>query len=291
MLMNEFTITNIITKKEFNIMIERVEIGYFLEGMKYKSEELPKIEKMLFITNIIENSVAEKVGIIANETIIIGNEGMFFESLLDLEKEIVAKKAEFVFYNFVHEKVEKINFEAYRNENGELRLGFECEVIKLEDLVKKLNIRNNVVVKSQNLGLFEFTKKEEEVLTNGIHKTEILDLESTVHPDKDSPIHLEADLKIKTEINPFENNQAVEKENITINPFVNDKIEDLENPESTNTQESEALEAKEMENKFEDILINEQIITGYYLTESEIYITGPSILKITDLDKNTINVN
>ena len=71
-IIKEFTILNIITGKENNIAIEHVESGYFFDGLEYSLEEIPKLDKILFISNVIEKSHAERIGVNPNSTILLG---------------------------------------------------------------------------------------------------------------------------------------------------------------------------------------------------------------------------
>jgi hypothetical protein len=295
MIMNEFTITNIITKKDFSIMIERVEIGYFLEGMKYKCEVMPNLEKMIMITNVLEGSLGELVSLVPNETIVVGTEVVFFDSLVDIEKMITEKKADFMFYNLSQEKIFRVDFEGYRKDDGELRLGFECEEMKIEDLAKLIEQKNEL---TRVIGLFEFDvspiNKEQTVVPNEVK------IESTATYNEEVKMKVESDTMFKDEmkelmlnVNPFDVVKQIDTVRVK-NPFDNDDeqliigqkdiVKKIENTDINNEQ---TINSDGCSN---DSLI-EYLVTGYYLTSTETYTTSHTILKISDLDKNTINVN
>jgi hypothetical protein len=312
-LMNEFTIMNIITGKEYNLMIERVEIGYFLEGMKYKSEELPKLEKFVVITGVFDDSLAKRVGLKVG-TVILGNENMYFCSLYDIEKQIGAKSAEFVFYDIEGDSVFGVDFESNRDEQGELRLGFECEEIKREDLAKRIEQKCDMV-KVQNLGLFEL-----DGVSNG--KYELKDVQdATVDEAKlVAEVLVLPDIAIveeKSEVqvidNPFNNNGKETIENIIAkNPFddeaeietqlLNTQISSPKDEElhkdkyfaTANQCVEQVTNSNSSESSGSSDTGPEYLITGYFLApdlEGSAYTTSHTLLKISDLDKNTINVN
>ena len=119
----EFTISNILTKKEFNIVIERVESGLFFQGLEYIVKEMPLMNKVILITQVVENSPSHFNNIESNFTLLLGNTNKYFSSISDIEKDILDKKATFIFYNFVKEEVREINFDLYRNKDtGQLAL-------------------------------------------------------------------------------------------------------------------------------------------------------------------------
>jgi hypothetical protein len=339
MIMNEFTILNILTKKEYSVIIERVEIGYFMDGLVYKTEDIPEITKLILISNVIEDSVAMREGIVPGKTLLLGNSDVYFNSLSDIEKYIIDKKAEFVFFNFDEDKVFKVNFENYRNEKGELSLGFECEEIKIEAFNKIIEDKEHKIL-GGNTGLFEFTEnkiintdeklqqkeyKEENKVSNNallqnaelnnntklderrpdeISATDEKQPNKLVSNQKNKPNGDESNLTLQTD-NPFLN---TETETITHNnnPFDNDdesynnnyiitnnhKVEDtkivtknIDTCSQTLEQEHNTIKAPNNNNH-----TIEYSVTGYYLTGNETYTTSHTVLKISELDKNTIYV-
>lgn len=141
---NEFTLYNIYTRKEYNVVIERVEAGYFFEGFEYSVEIPPSLEKVLFVSHVKENGPGYLSGVRPKCTILMGNEYKYFTSLRDIEEEIKKRNANFIFYDYEENEIKKINFEEFRDKsNMELRMGIEIEVRNLNenslDLGKKVN--------------------------------------------------------------------------------------------------------------------------------------------------------
>jgi hypothetical protein len=148
-LIKEFTILNILTRKEYNVVIERVETGYFFEGLEYSLEILPQIEEVLYISNVLVGSISHENNLIPNQTILLGTHDKYFSNLSQIEEEIKQKNANFIFFDFKKEEIIRVNYEQFRNkETGELRLGFECEVKDVREIAEKMskisNFSNNV---------------------------------------------------------------------------------------------------------------------------------------------------
>ena len=79
-IVREFTIRDLLRDKEFSIAIDRVESGLFFEGLQYSLESPPKIVSALFITKVVENSPAALHKVKAHQTILIGNESIYFNN-------------------------------------------------------------------------------------------------------------------------------------------------------------------------------------------------------------------
>lgn len=145
-IISEFTILDILTRKEYNIVIERVEAGYFFDGLHYSLEEIPqKIDTVLFISTVIEGSTSYIHGVTAGNMILLGNEQKYFRSFADIENEIVNKNARFIFYDFENKKIVEVDFEKFRSEEGELKMGFECQERGLDEVLK-----GDIKVKEEN---------------------------------------------------------------------------------------------------------------------------------------------
>lgn len=130
----EFTIKDVIRDKDFTIAIERMESGLFFEGLSYLLEQVPKLERVLFISNVLYDSPSNIRGVRAGQTILLGNEKRYFECLENVEEQITSSNAKFIFYDFLEEKVYFVDFEEFRQGNNELKMGFECEVRLLKEI-------------------------------------------------------------------------------------------------------------------------------------------------------------
>jgi hypothetical protein len=133
-IIREFTIKDVVREKEFTIAIERVESGLFFDGLGYLLEQVPKLERVLFISNVLYDSPSNIKGVRAGQTILLGNEKRYFDSLDNVEQEILSNNAKFLFYDFIDEKVYYIDFEEFRDSNSGLKMGFECEVRLLREI-------------------------------------------------------------------------------------------------------------------------------------------------------------
>lgn len=142
----EFTIKDVIRDKDFTIAIERMESGLFFEGLSYLLEQVPKLERVLFISNVLYDSPSNIRGVRAGQTILLGNEKRYFDCLENVEEEITSSNAKFIFYDFLEEKVYFIDFEEFRQGSSELKMGFECEVRLLKEI---FNSNGRVILKEK----------------------------------------------------------------------------------------------------------------------------------------------
>jgi hypothetical protein len=240
---NDFTIYNVFTKKENQIFIERVESGYFFEGLEYNLEPIPNIEKFLFISNVIEDGICKKFGVHSNSTILLGNEEKYFNSIKNVEEEVEKLNAKFIFYDYIEEKIIKIDFEDYRNmSNSELRMGFECE----ERYLNEINLIKNI---------------QKENLDSSIKSNIPVGEENKYIENKDPKENNSNDIPFyhvnKNEENNFNNiTPATERENTGILiDNINEKESEISNPSPPN-RKLNILESEEDVNFLPKIDIN-----------------------------------
>lgn len=145
-IISEFTIYDIITKEEHNIVIERVEAGFFFDGLEFSLELIPRLEKVLFVTNVFDDSIsAQKYKDLKfSNTLLLGNDIKYFNGFKDIEMEISNKNARFIFYNFDQDKIFKVDFELHREDTKEFRMGCEMEEIEEINLKGILLNRNKL---------------------------------------------------------------------------------------------------------------------------------------------------
>lgn len=134
-IIKEFTILNIFDRKEYSISIEHVESGYFFDSLEYKFGEIPKIERMLRVSKVLEEGLAHSYGIKAQQTILLGSECEYFQSFKNLEDEILKKKSCLYFYDFIDNKIKNLTFDV-NNDNVDVKLGIECELVNVTELSK-----------------------------------------------------------------------------------------------------------------------------------------------------------
>ncbi len=157
-LIKEFTIKNIITEKENVIHIDRMESGYFLNGLEYSFESFPEKAEFILITNLLENSISKNFfgeKIKENYTILLGDEQKYFESLDEIGDNINKRSFKFVFFNFFENKTFVLDYSKaftdldFNNcgKNDKVTLGIECGLIsrlRLLKLLDKKQIENKV---------------------------------------------------------------------------------------------------------------------------------------------------
>lgn len=205
---NEFTLCNVFTRKEYNVIIERVESGYFFEGLEYKVEILPNVEKVLVVSFVSPDGPGSICGINSGVTILIGNEMKNFSDLKDVEDEIKKMNANFIFYNFQENNLKRINFEQFRDcSNNQLRMGIEIEMKNVKEIdfekkyfgieniseVEKEKSKNNSEFKSHSISY----SHQNETCTES---SEILN-EKQITQLLESQMDCEKSLRIEEEIN------------------------------------------------------------------------------------------
>lgn len=151
LIINEFTIFNIFTNKEYDIKIEPIDIERFLSGVRYTYHECPIINSVLFISNVIKASHSDKEGIVKERMILLGTEKKYLTQINEVEEEVNAGNLKFLFYNFCNESIVEVDFGLFKSKsnNGKIQLGFECTLLSIEDFTnnylenKAISLFNN----------------------------------------------------------------------------------------------------------------------------------------------------
>lgn len=277
---NEFTLCNVYTKKEYNVVIERVESGYFFDGLEYSVETIPTLEKVLFVSYVSNDGAGHKCGVNNGSTILLGNEEKYFTSLSDVESEIKNMNAKFLFYDFEENYVKQIDFEEYRDKsNNELRMGIEIE---------ERNVKEIDYGKKYAEGILAFSKCEEKLNLFVSVEDKLENNERNVKEpisntiEDDNLIHIE---KIESTIS--HNNQSynliknIDGMNLNIKKEENhsDGI-NASFSKDTNDRAAYNLDAVDIENKKEDTnhvenmeetIIETEILKPIYLNENNLF--------------------
>ena len=138
----KFTLRNIYTEKEFDINIDKIKSDKFSNEFSFKIEDFPKINQVLILSSIKENSISEKCNLKKEQIILLGNEKKYFQSINDVIQCVNSNNKKFIFFNFIEDKVFQIDFnekiKLFNFENKE-ELGFECQEITINDFLKFYN--------------------------------------------------------------------------------------------------------------------------------------------------------
>jgi hypothetical protein len=146
LVINQFTIFDILTRKEYVIRIERVESTLFFDRLSFTLDTVPIIQNFLLVTKVFNGSLAELKALKPHINILLGLENEYFTKFEDVEKAIKNKQNKFIFYDFLNEKIDLLDFNTERY--GDY-LGFECELRRIEEMgsiiksVKKDNTLTN----------------------------------------------------------------------------------------------------------------------------------------------------
>jgi hypothetical protein len=258
-IISDFTICNIFNRKEHNIVIDRVEAGYFFEGLEYSIEYVPSIEKVLIISKVIENTVSYDKQIRPNVTMILGNDKNYFSKISDIENELTNKNANFIFYDFENEKIFSINFEDFREADGKLTMGFEVQEINVNQVMcyrkNKFNTKENEVNLINKTNGFSNIKLSEERKANGINDITDYNYKTTFTGNSD----ITADLSNQDKILNTNNSEMniLEKIDIAINPVnQTNMIEEPDLIECSNNSKDENDESNDEYIKIEDVSTN-----------------------------------
>jgi hypothetical protein len=265
-IIREFTIKDVVREKEFTIAIERVESGLFFDGLGYLLEQVPKLERVLFISNVLYDSPSNIKGVRAGQTILLGNEKRYFDSLDNVEQEILSNNAKFLFYDFIDEKVYYIDFEEFRDSNSGLKMGFECEVRLLREIFDN---QGGVILKERmknNCDLLNLNANQGiNLISKNVCENKNFFLESKneiLIKEKEDKIAIpESNNDIMNE-NEMENslNQKMQINNDTTNQPVNSKNSSDVKSELTTNENSEDSDKKLDSENNKSILINHSLI-------------------------------
>jgi hypothetical protein len=224
-IIKEFTLLNIFDMKEYSISIEHVESGYFFDSLEYKFVEIPKIETLLRISKVLEEGIAHSHGLKPQQTILLGNKNDYFQNFKSLEDEILKNKSILYFYDFVENKIKNLSFEADHNKN--VKLGIECELIRLSEFS---NVLNETLISLEKINN-EFKENivellKEPNLTEEIPKTE-------PHTEPVAYAHLEYEPELNIQNQKVEGKVIRDKiiredmDTIIVNEHISNQIEEI----------------------------------------------------------------
>jgi hypothetical protein len=134
-----FTIYNVITKKEYNIIIEPLQTEKFLKGLVYEASEYPNYYQALVVSDIEKGSLSEKCGIVKREMMLLGTTKKYLFQISEVGNEIQKGNEEFVFYNFKKDYVVVVNFKEKKEKEGNKDkggLGFELQEVDINNFYK-----------------------------------------------------------------------------------------------------------------------------------------------------------
>lgn len=134
-----FTIYNVITKKEYNIIIEPLQTEKFLKGLVYEASEYPNYYQALVVSDIEKGSLSEKCGVIKREMMLLGTTKKYLFQISEVGNEIQKGNEEFVFYNFKKDYVVVVNFKEQKEKEGNKDkggLGFELQEVDINNFYK-----------------------------------------------------------------------------------------------------------------------------------------------------------
>ncbi len=138
-IVHNFSLFNILTKKEYKIKLECTNNKLFFLNLEVELCKIPNLEKVLLISNVIENSIAMSLKIKQDSYILLGNQSKFYDKMEDISEAISEKKANFIFFNYRKKKIKHFNFETFRTKENEFMLGLECELLSIESFFKHIN--------------------------------------------------------------------------------------------------------------------------------------------------------
>lgn len=163
-IVHNFSIFNIVTKKEYKIKLESTNNKIFFLDIDVEFCKIPNLMHVLFVSNIIENSAAQKLKVKPNASLLIGREDCYFQRMEDISASIEQNRSSFIIYNFEKQKAKLLDFEKFRTENEEFKLGIECEIIDLEVFKKEfIDKQLDSVVKNEPLPPYFLNEKISEI--------------------------------------------------------------------------------------------------------------------------------
>ena len=264
-LVKEFTLLNILNRKEYNVVIERVESGFFFEDLEYSFEVLPSLEKVLFVSNIVENSKAYEKGIRADTMILLGTQEKYFSSFENVEEEIMNKNAKFVFYDFCEDMNVYVNFEEFRDEEQGLKMGFECEEFGVNEIYEK--IRNNVKrhFDARTVKQITYQNSHSDVTTFDEFSNIVNDASNNITDEKqkENLINNKENFDIIEKIETAEiMGRVINTDNITNNEdLIHDTIKSLDANIFNDKQEDESTNSDKIKNNNTKDIFTEEVIT------------------------------
>jgi hypothetical protein len=187
-IVHNFSIFNILTKKEYKIKLESTNNKIFFLDLEVEFAQIPNLERVLLISNVIENSVATSLKLKPNVYILIGREDLYVQEMEQISSSIEEFKAKFIFFNFSKKKSKILDFEALRSKDNEFKLGIECEVLSIENFIRdcfnKINANSLVQTDFLNPGMQEPDKEIENSAKDASQdeSTSAMILESEIQP-------------------------------------------------------------------------------------------------------------
>jgi hypothetical protein len=173
LIIHEFTIFNILTRKDNVIRIERVESRLFFDGLIFTLDPIPHFQNCLQVTKVLDGSLAHLKALKPDTSILLGIENQYFSKFEDVDIALNKKEKKFLFYDFLQEKVNIIDFNI--DGYGDY-LGFECELKTIQEicnLIKNRKYENS----SNNKSIFEIKNdcmNEKQFAKDGISENSLL---------------------------------------------------------------------------------------------------------------------
>ena len=222
-IVHNFSIYNIINKKEYKIKLDSTNNKLFFYELEVEYCKIPNLHKILIISNILENSIAKNLNIKPYNFTLLGNEEKYFDRMDDISNFISNKKAEFILYNFVKRKIKKVNFEKFRVDAKEFTIGIECEIMLIDNF--NIEYYNNIILNNKidnNLFTVDSTIQRKTSLNN-LDNNNILENEKT-HVSVESKIEINNIISEKQHIP--NDNFIIEEDNLKKDEAVNLIVEE-----------------------------------------------------------------
>jgi hypothetical protein len=281
LVIHEFTIFNILTRKDYVIRIERVESRLFFDGLVFTLDPIPHIQQFLQVTKVLDGSPAHLKALKPDNSIILGIENQYFSKFEEVDICLNKKEKKFLFYDFLQEKVNIIdfNFEGYGD-----YLGFECELKSIQEIcniIKNRKYENS----SKNKCIFEIKNdcmNEKLFANDGFSENSLLSSKENNPVKKSSTSFEELPFKISEIKNDISRNFHDDTKNSVFFPEKQQKLIEL----LLETEKNDSYEHDKLSNENSN-LCN---INSYLTPEN-----GTQINKILDQDaqedfKNEISI-
>ena len=135
----ELQLYNIIHKKEFTIIIDTMDVSLFLNGLSLYFCSIPNLINVLVTSELQTESNALKENVNIGDIILASNindKCYFLEGIGSISVLIKRKQTVLIFYKLKEQKCIVVDFEKYRDNQNNLKLGFTAEVVNLELFLK-----------------------------------------------------------------------------------------------------------------------------------------------------------
>lgn len=136
----EISVYNVLMKKDYTILIDPITIEEFKRNITLSYGLIPDIKEVMIVKEIFPNGLSHRLGVELNSIIlgsVIKRNFFFLEGLESISVLLKRKQCNLTLYNPTSDLCYYIDYEKHRDENGQIKLGFQVELMTLEKFISQ----------------------------------------------------------------------------------------------------------------------------------------------------------